>query len=154
MNKPPTFVLDYYDREIISLIIGEYGYAPMEAVELFITSDTHSLLEKRENRLWCYPPHAVFQMWEEARDPSTARYCALDELKQGAIDEETAFFILLLEYYAAAKERPTGAVLREWNEHGITQEIHDYYELYHTERIENAYEDIDSLLATGKHAWW
>ena len=36
---------------------------------------------------------------------------------------------------------------------GITQEVHDNYLMYHQERLENAFEDIDSLLATGKHAW-
>ncbi len=35
----------------------------------------------------------------------------------------------------------------------ITDEIYDNYEMYHQEAIENAYEDIDCLLATGKHAW-
>lgn len=35
----------------------------------------------------------------------------------------------------------------------ITQKIYDSYWEYHTERIENAFEDIDSLIATGKHAW-
>jgi hypothetical protein len=31
--------------------------------------------------------------------------------------------------------------------------IYDGYWGYHTEAIENAYEDIDSLVATGKRAW-
>ncbi len=67
--------------------------------------------------------------------------------------EEMRFFIFLIECYANAKGRSTGEVLKEWDEHGITQEIYDNYEQYHQESIENAYEDIDSLLSTGKHAW-
>lgn len=35
-------------------------------------------------------------------------------------------------------------------DHAVTDMIKGYWG-YHTERIENAYEDIDSLLATGKH---
>ncbi|MCC8097438.1 MAG: DUF3791 domain-containing protein [Eubacterium sp.] len=66
---------------------------------------------------------------------------------------EMDFFIFLLECYAEYKNTKANDVLREWDEHGITQEIYDNYEMYHQERIENAYEDIDSLLATGKHAW-
>ena len=50
------------------------------------------------------------------------------------------------------KNRPTGEVLREWDAKGITQKIYDGYEFYHCEALENAFEDIDSLLATGKHA--
>lgn len=67
--------------------------------------------------------------------------------------DEMNFFLLLIEKYAYEKKRSTGAVLKEWDEHEITQEIYDNYEMYHQERIENAFEDIDSLLATGKHAW-
>lgn len=35
----------------------------------------------------------------------------------------------------------------------ITGEIYEGYEMYHQERIENAFEDIDSLLAEGRHAF-
>ena len=66
--------------------------------------------------------------------------------------EEMAFFIYLLEQYASFKKRMTGDVLREWDEHKITQKIYDGYWGYHTERIENAFDDIDSLLFTGKSA--
>lgn len=69
------------------------------------------------------------------------------------MSEEMKFFMYLLEYYAAYKNKTTGDVLKEWDAHGITEEIYDNYWGYHTERIENAYMDIDSLLATGKHAW-
>ncbi len=59
----------------------------------------------------------------------------------------------LLEYYAADKNRKTGDVLNEWEACHITQKIYDNYWIYHTERIENAYMDIDNLLKTGKSAW-
>ena len=68
------------------------------------------------------------------------------------MNEEMRFFVYLLEYYAYAKGRTAGDVLQEWDAHGITQEIYDGYFQYHQERIENAYEDIDSLVATGRHA--
>ena len=67
--------------------------------------------------------------------------------------EEMVFFLYLIERYSNAKERETGDVLKEWDEHGITREIYDNYEMYHQERLENAYEDIDALISTGKHAW-
>ena len=69
------------------------------------------------------------------------------------MNAEYEFFVFLLESYACAKNRPTGDVLREWDEHGITQEIMDNYWAYHTEALTNAYADIDSLLATGKHVY-
>ena len=67
--------------------------------------------------------------------------------------EEMKFFAYLLEYYADYKGKSTKKVLEEWDQHRITQIIYDNYWGYHTERLENAFEDIDSLLATGKHAW-
>ena len=67
--------------------------------------------------------------------------------------EEMKFFIYLLENYATYKNRYTGEVLYEWDANGVTQAIYDNYWLYHTERIENAYMDIDSMMDTGKPAW-
>ncbi|BDC95901.1 DUF3791 domain-containing protein [Treponema saccharophilum] len=67
--------------------------------------------------------------------------------------DELKFFILLLEKYAYDKNIPTADVLREWEEKNLVQEIYDYYEVYHTERIENAYEDVEHLMKTGKHLW-
>lgn len=69
------------------------------------------------------------------------------------MSEEMDFFIYLLENYSEYKNQTADEVLKEWDNHGITQIIFDNYWGYHTERIENAYMDIDSLLATGKHAW-
>ena len=69
------------------------------------------------------------------------------------MSEEMAFFMYLLENYAAYRKQKTGDILQEWDRKGITQTIYDNYWGYHTETLENAYQDIDSLLATGKHAW-
>jgi hypothetical protein len=69
------------------------------------------------------------------------------------LSKEFNFFSWLLEKYAESKNRVTGDVLREWDEKGITQKIYDSYEIYHCEAIENAFEDIDHLTATGKHAY-
>ena len=67
------------------------------------------------------------------------------------MNEELKFFIFLIENYAYTKNRPTGDVLREWDDKGITDEIYDGYFQYHQERLENAFDDIDCLAATGKH---
>ena len=67
------------------------------------------------------------------------------------MNDETLFFLFLIERHAARKNRPTGDVLREWDEKGITQEIYDGYFQYRQETLENAFDDIDSLIATGRH---
>ncbi|MBE5902392.1 MAG: DUF3791 domain-containing protein [Lachnospiraceae bacterium] len=67
------------------------------------------------------------------------------------MNEELRFFIFLIEKYASEKKRPTGDVLREWDEKGITDKIYDMYFQYHQERLENAFADIDCLMETGEH---
>lgn len=67
------------------------------------------------------------------------------------MSDELRFFIFLIEKYASDKNRSTGDVLREWDEKGVTQEIYDGYWQYSQEAIQNAYADIESLVATGKH---
>ena len=66
--------------------------------------------------------------------------------------DEMRFFLFLIERYANVKERRTGDVLREWDEKGITKEVYSGYWQYHQEALQNAYADIDSLVATGRHA--
>lgn len=63
------------------------------------------------------------------------------------------FFIYLLEAYAAEKKRPANIVLRDWRKAGIDTFVFDNYEIYHSEALENAFKDIDSMMATGKPAW-
>lgn len=67
--------------------------------------------------------------------------------------EEMKFFMYLLEYYADYKNKKTSEILGEWEKHDIVEKIYDNYWVYHTERIENAYMDIDSLIQTGESVW-
>lgn len=60
--------------------------------------------------------------------------------------KEQEFFLYLLELYAAAKDRRSGEILREWDNLGLTELICDMYERYHSEAIENSFEDIDKLI--------
>ena len=69
------------------------------------------------------------------------------------MNEELKFFLFLIERYAQHRNKSTGDIIKEWDAHGITKKIYDSYWEYHVERIENAFADIDSLLATGNHAW-
>ena len=63
---------------------------------------------------------------------------------------EMEFFIFLIEQYAAYKGRSAGEVLSEWDTLGISARIFEMYEMYHTERIENAYDDIDRIIRERK----
>lgn len=69
------------------------------------------------------------------------------------LDRELTFFAYLLESYAARKGTDAGTVLGLLDEKGLTGYVYGMYELYHSESIENAFADLDSLIATGKPAW-
>jgi hypothetical protein len=59
------------------------------------------------------------------------------------LSDRADFFIFLLEKYAEEKKKSSKEVLNTWNEKGILDYINDMYEQYHSERIENAIQDID-----------
>ena len=69
------------------------------------------------------------------------------------MSKEMDFFIYLLGHYAEGKGASANEALREWDVRGIVQDVADSYEMYHAERLENAFEDIDAMLTTGRHAW-
>lgn len=69
------------------------------------------------------------------------------------MSKEFRFFTYLLESYARHKNTTAGEVLKMLDEKKLTDFVYKMYELYHVEAIENAYMDLDSLIATGQPAW-
>ncbi len=68
------------------------------------------------------------------------------------LSKEMTFFIFLLEQYAAAKSSTADIVLRQWDELGLSRLIYDMYEQYHVETLENAFADIELLVAEKREA--
>ncbi|MDP8032696.1 hypothetical protein QJU43_00955 [Pasteurella atlantica] len=56
--------LDYYDREVISLIVEKYGFGEMEALRDFIQSETYQMLADTELKMWNFSPKIIFDLWE------------------------------------------------------------------------------------------
>lgn len=63
------------------------------------------------------------------------------------MSREGSFFIYLIERYAAYKKTSADKILVLWDSLGLTDFIYGMYELYHCERLQNAFDDIDSLIA-------
>ena len=63
------------------------------------------------------------------------------------MENEMGFFIYLIESYADYKNTSADVVMKFRDKLGLTDYIYDMYERYHPERIENAFEDIDRLVA-------
>ena len=73
--------------------------------------------------------------------------------QENKLTPEMEFFIFLLEQYAAYKNTTGDKVFALWREHNLIQWIYDNYWGYHTESLQNAFKDIDSMLTTGKPAY-
>ncbi len=56
--------LDYYDREVISLIIEKYSFDEMKALRDFIQSETYRMLADTELKMWDFSPKIIFDLWE------------------------------------------------------------------------------------------
>ena len=64
MNEYMPLFLEYYDREIITMIAEKYGYSYMEALKKFLNSKTYNMLRDAELEMWEFGCPAIFEMWE------------------------------------------------------------------------------------------
>lgn len=62
------------------------------------------------------------------------------------MSKETAFFVYLIERYSEYKGISAPKVLEQWDQYELTDLIYDMYEIYHIERLQNAFDDIDKLV--------
>jgi len=62
------------------------------------------------------------------------------------MSNEIAFFAYLLEKYAEYKNENTADMLAKWEQSNLIEYIMQMYQMYHTERIENAFADIDGKI--------
>jgi hypothetical protein len=69
------------------------------------------------------------------------------------MSKEMEFFIYMLERYAAYKEKTADQILKEWDRLGLTDFIYDMYDIYHVERLQNAFDDIDKLINEKSQDW-
>lgn len=60
--------------------------------------------------------------------------------------KEMKFYIYLIEKYAEYKNISTTIIINQLEELNLTDLIYNMYEQYHTEAIENAFNDIDKLI--------
>ncbi len=64
------------------------------------------------------------------------------------MSKQSDFFLYLIEKYAEYKSTSADKVLAEWKKLGVEDMIYDMYEIYHCERLKNAFEDIDCIMKT------
>ena len=64
MKEFMALFLDYYDKEIIKMIVEKYGYTYMEALKKFLYSETYKMLKNIKLEMWEFGYPAIFDMWE------------------------------------------------------------------------------------------
>ena len=57
-------ILDFYDSEVVKLIIEKYDYDEREALPAFLNSQTYAMLANPEMGMCQFGPPAIFDMWE------------------------------------------------------------------------------------------
>ena len=62
------------------------------------------------------------------------------------MSKETEFYIYLIERYADFKNVTADVVQRQWDEYGVSDMIFNMYDIYHVERLQNAFDDIDKMI--------
>ena len=62
------------------------------------------------------------------------------------MSKESDFFVYLLEHYANYKNTTAEKILKILDEKELTDYVYDMYEIYHSESLDNAFNDIDSMI--------
>ena len=77
MTRIPSYSLDYYNKNVIRMIMDKYAMDQMEAARAFLSSDTHAMLEDADLAMWEFSDRAVFDMWEAEKvtgDPRNSAF--------------------------------------------------------------------------------
>lgn len=64
MKRLDPDIIDYYNEEVVTMILEKYGLNPMEAFKLFLDSKTHKMLENEECGMTDFGAEALFEIWE------------------------------------------------------------------------------------------
>lgn len=67
MNRMRPEGMNYYDQAVSGMIAEKYGLSPMDALRAFTASQTHELLQDRENGLSAFGAEGIFDIWESER---------------------------------------------------------------------------------------
>lgn len=64
MNRLEPEIIDYYNNEVVMMIVEKYGLSQMEALKMFVKSKTHEMLEDAECGMTDFGAKAIFEIWE------------------------------------------------------------------------------------------
>lgn len=70
-------ILDFYDIEVVKMIIEKYGMGEREALSAFLESKTYAMLVDPEMDMCRFGPPGIFDIWEAERvtgSPGNSNY--------------------------------------------------------------------------------
>lgn len=82
MKNMLPLILTYYDKEIVNKICSKYGVDSMDALRMFLSSQTYQMLIDEKLEMWEFSPIGVFDMWESEQitgNPRNSLYLRRDE---------------------------------------------------------------------------
>lgn len=83
MAETKPSIMRNFDSEVSRLIAEHRGIGAMDALRLFLASETRSMLLDDDLKMWHFSPLAIFDMWENEQatgDPRNSLYLRGDEI--------------------------------------------------------------------------
>lgn len=82
MNVEKSHVNYFYDKEVVELIYEKYNIQPMDALDLFLSSETYRMFCDPDLHMSKIPPAGIFDMWENEQvtgNPRNSLYIGRDD---------------------------------------------------------------------------
>lgn len=82
MSNIMPFILNYYNKKIVNKIRIKYGVDSMDALRMFLSSQTYQMLSDEKLEMWDFSPIGIFDMWESEQvtgNPRNSLYLRRDE---------------------------------------------------------------------------
>ena len=67
MKRLDPEITDYYDNEVVMMIIEKYGLSQMDALKSFVNSKTHEMLENADCGMTDFGAGAILDIWENEK---------------------------------------------------------------------------------------
>lgn len=64
MKRLEPGIIDYYNNEVVTMIMEKYGLCVMDALKSFVNSKTHEMLEDAECGMTDFGAGAILEIWE------------------------------------------------------------------------------------------
>ena len=77
MTKVNARTLDFFDRQVVSMIVEKYEIDEKSAIIRFLKSETYQMLIDAETEVYKMSPRIVFDIWEAENvtgNPKNSQY--------------------------------------------------------------------------------